>query len=79
MGTEVQDVQEKMCFFSQFTATHPSIANIAVIDLQSSQRNVSVQSHSYWLVIFCATNSSRVLARERWQAFENSWEKKHNI
>ena len=29
----------------------------------------------YWLVIFCTTNSSRVLARERWQTFENSWEK----
>ena len=27
-----------------------------------------VYSHSYWLVIFCKTNSSRVLARERrWQ------------
>ena len=33
-----------------------------------------VQS-SYWLVIFCTTNSSRVLARERWQTFENSWKK----
>ena len=30
-------------------------------------------SHSYWLVIFCTTNSSRVLARERWQTVENSW------
>ena len=34
-----------------------------------------VYSHSYWLVIFCTTNSSRVLARERWQIFENSWKK----
>ena len=32
-----------------------------------------VYSPSYWLVIFCTTNSSRVLARERWQTFENSW------
>ena len=33
-----------------------------------------VYSHSYWLVIFCTTNSSRVLARrERWQTFDNSW------
>ena len=34
-----------------------------------------VYSLSYWLVIFCTTNSSRVLARERWQIFENSWKK----
>ena len=36
---------------------------------------IRVYSHSYWLVIFCTTNSSRVLARERWQIFENSWKK----
>ena len=30
----------------------------------------------YWLVIFCTTNSSRVLARERWQTVENSWKEK---
>ena len=36
---------------------------------------MQVYSHSYWLVIFCTTNSSRVLARERWQTFENSWKK----
>ena len=30
---------------------------------------------SYWLVIFRTTNSSRVLARERWQTFVNSWKK----
>ena len=34
-----------------------------------------VYSHSYWQVIFCTTNSSRVLARERWQTFEQSWKK----
>ena len=34
---------------------------------------IRVYSHSYWLVIFCTANSSRVLARERWQSFENSW------
>ena len=34
-----------------------------------------VYSHSYWLVIFWTTNSSRVLAREGWQTFENSWKK----
>ena len=32
-------------------------------------------SHSYWLVIFCTTNSSRVLARKRWLTFEKSWKK----
>ena len=60
----------KIVFF--FTIhRNPSIAYIAVRDLQSSQRNASVQS----LLLagnFCTTNSSRVLARERWQTFENS-------
>jgi len=46
---------------------------MAARDLQSSHRNASV--HSYWLVIFCTTKSSRVLARERWQTFKNSWKK----
>ena len=32
-------------------------------------------SHSYWLANFCTTNSSSVLARERWQNNENSREK----
>ena len=32
-----------------------------------------VYNHSSWLVIFCTTNKSRVLAGERWQIFENSW------
>ena len=34
-----------------------------------------VYSHSYWLVFFCTTNGSRVLMKERWQTFENSWKK----
>ena len=34
-----------------------------------------VFSRSYWLVISCTANSSRVLARKRWQTFENSWKK----
>ena len=53
---------------------NPSLAYIAVRDLQSSQRNAIVQS----LLLasnFCTTNSSRVLARERWQTSENSWKK----
>ena len=36
---------------------------------------MQVYSHSYWLVIFCTTNRSRVLARDSWQTFENSWKK----
>ena len=36
---------------------------------------IRVYSHSCWLETFCTTNSSRVLARERWQIFENSWKK----
>ena len=56
---------------------NPSLAYIAVIDLQSFQRNASV--HSALLAgIFFTTNSSRVLAREGWQTFENSWKKKIN-
>ena len=68
----LQGVQEKLCFFT--IHCNPSPAYIAVRDLQSSQRN-AVYNYSYWLVIFCTTNSSRVLARERWQTFENSWKK----
>ena len=41
-----------------------------------AQCGCTLYSHSYWPVIFCTTNSSRVLARERWQTFENSWGKK---
>ena len=43
-------------------------------DLQSSQRHASVQS----LLLagnFLYSNSSRVMARERWQTFEISWKK----
>ena len=50
----VQGVQEKLCFFTFHC--NPSLAYIAVRDLQSSQRNVSVQS----LLLaghFCTTNS----------------------
>ena len=49
---------------------NPSLAYIDVRDLQSSQRNASVQSHPPigWYS----------LARERWQTFKNSW-KKHTI
>ena len=38
----IQGVQEKLCFFT--IHSDPSLAYIAVGDLQSSQRNASVQS-----------------------------------
>ena len=38
----VEGVQEKLCFFT--IHCNPSLAYIAVRDLQSSQRNASVQS-----------------------------------
>ena len=41
--------------------------------------DTSGHSHSYWLIIFCTTNRSRVLARERWQTFENSWKKTQHL
>ena len=47
--------------------THPYVPSHVCVtperDLHSSQRNTSVQS--YWLVIFCTTNNSWVLTRER--------------
>ena len=58
-------------FFHNSLQPLPRLHRCAVRDLQSSQRNASVQS---LLVagIFCTTNSSREQARERWQTFENS-------
>ena len=69
-------VFRKNCVFFTIHCS-PSLAYIAVRDLQSSQRNTSVHlySHSYSPVIFCTTNSRRVLARERWQTLG----KKRNI
>ena len=64
----------KKCVF--FTIHWNSfLAYIAVIDLKSSQRNASVQSLILAGNFFFTTNSSRVLAREKWQTFENSWKK----
>ena len=75
---DIQGVQEKMCFST--IHCNPFLAYMAVRDLQSSQPSKRVYSPSYLLVIFCTTNSSRVLmARESWQTFENSCKKKHNI
>ena len=39
---KIQGVQEKLCFFTSHW--NPSLAYIAVRDIQSSQRNASVQS-----------------------------------
>ena len=66
----IQGVQEKLCFFT--IHRNPSLVCIAVRDLKSLQSLLLAGN-------FCTTNSSRVLARERWQTFENSWGKKHNI
>ena len=63
-------VFRKNCVFSQFTATPPSPTFLW--ETLKALNAMRVYSHSYWLVIFCTTNSSRVLERERWQTFENS-------
>ena len=55
----------KNCVFFRIHC-NPLLANIAVRDLQSSQRNANVQS----LLLagnFCTTNCSRMLMRKRWQ------------
>ena len=59
----INRVFRKNFVFSQFTTT-----NIALRDLQALNA-MRVYSHSYWLVIFCTTNSSQVLARRRGQTF----------
>ena len=65
--TNKQGVQENLCFFT--IHCNPSLAYIVVRDLQSSQRDASVQPLIPLASNFCTTNSSRVLAqlvRERW-------------
>merc|ERR1711911_407917 len=70
--TNKQGVQENLCFFT--IHCNPSLAYIAGRHLQRSQHNASVPSVQPLLLAgnFCTTNSSRVLARERWQTFKNS-------
>ena len=68
----IQGVQEKMCFL-QFTANPPSPTSLK--ETFKALSAMRVYSHSYWLVFFCTTNSSRMLASEMWQTIENSWEK----
>ena len=78
IGQLVQGVQGKLCFFTIYC--NHSLACIAVRDLQSSQGKASVQllllAGNFFF--FLTINFGRVLARDRWQTFENSW-KKHNI
>ena len=62
-------VFRKNCAFSQFAATPPFKVLTAM----------RVYSHSYWLVIFCSTNSSRVLVSERGGKLSRILGKKHNI
>ena len=47
----VQGVIEKLCFFLQFTATHPLYVGEQLI----LARDLSVHSLSYWLAVFCAS------------------------
>ena len=61
-------------FFYISLQRNPSLSYMAVRDLQALN-TMRVCSHSYWLVIFCTTNCSPVLARKRWQTFENSRKK----
>ena len=74
----VHDVHEKLCFFTIY-CNLTSLADIAVRDLQSSQRNASVQS----LILvgnFCTPNSSQPSAGEG--EVKKSFEilgNKHNI
>ena len=67
----IQGVQEKISFFSKFTATTIT----SLWETFKALKAMRVYSHSYWLVIFYTTNSGRALARERWQTLENFWKK----
>ena len=42
-----------------------------LINFDPSPACQRVYTHSYWLTIFCTTNGKQVLAKERWQNFEN--------
>ena len=69
----LQAVQEKLLF-------HNSLQPLPRLHRCKRPSKLSLDAmrvyiHSYWPVIFCTTNSSRVLARERLQTFENSWKK----
>ena len=63
-----------MCFFHNSLQPLPRPHCCKRPSKLSTQSECTVvYSHSHWLVNFCTSNSSRALARERWQTFENSW------
>ena len=53
----------KNCVFSQFNAT--PLSPTSLLETFKALNAMRAKSHSYWLVIFCTTNSSRVLANFR--------------
>ena len=76
LSCEVQGVQEKLCFFSQFTATLlTSLQNPQqLLNLQNSQHNASVQS------LLLAGNFVQPIAAEGEASnFREFLEKKHNF
>ena len=74
-ATDIQAVQEKLCFFK--IHCNPSLASIAVRDLQSSQRNASVQS--LLLAGNFLYNQSQPSACEEEVANFREFLEKHNI
>ena len=66
---------EKIVFFHNSQQPLPRLHRWSLLETLKALNAEQVYSHSYWLEIFCTTNSSRVLARERRQTFENSWKK----
>ena len=62
----------KKCFF--LNPLQPT-ARLHIDDEPLNASRVCIQS--YWLAIFLTTNSSRVLASQRWQNTEHSWKKEH--
>ena len=77
----LQGVQEKLCFW--IINCNPSLTYILLQVIFTYLNAMWVYSHSCWLANlanFCTNKSSPVLARERWQNNDNSWQekKKHN-
>ena len=75
LSLDIQGVKEKLCFL--IIHCNPFLAYIWLQEISKALNAMRAHSHSYWLAYFCTTKSSPVLARERWQNNENSWEKKH--
>ena len=64
-------VFKKSCVVSKFTATIVSRTLISNCNPSPVSRRATPLDY-YWLGIFCTTNSSPALARERLQNLENS-------